>query len=184
ELDNEGIARGGHNKAYLFTDPYITLGDAFQLDSEPLDIWWNWVQPAIKQWHDHLGLELSAKARRKRTVNHPSAVVVHPEPLPSSPRQLALYTHEGMDVIFQEQLNSSWPEQERSPNDAAPYSGITSTTARAQRSSTKRSGALVDTADGSTGLSRKQRQGSHPSTGKSGQGSGSKRRRGGGSGTT
>ncbi|KAG6851587.1 hypothetical protein H0H87_000401 [Tephrocybe sp. NHM501043] len=182
--DNDGIVLGGTNKKVLFNDPANILGYGFQFHSEPLDIWWNWVRPAVKQWHDHLDLELSAKVKRERIVNRPSAIVVHPEPLPSLLSQLALNTHDHMDVIFKEQLDSSWPEHEPPPNDAAPYSGLTSTTARAQRSSTKRSSALVDSTDASTGLSRKRHQGSHPSTGKSGRGSGSKRRRGGGSGTT
>ncbi|KAG6842702.1 hypothetical protein H0H87_010959, partial [Tephrocybe sp. NHM501043] len=42
ELDNEGIARGGHNKKVLFNDPANILGYGFQFHSEPLDIWWNW----------------------------------------------------------------------------------------------------------------------------------------------
>ncbi|KAG6851415.1 hypothetical protein H0H87_001258 [Tephrocybe sp. NHM501043] len=184
ELDIDGIVLGGTNKQLLFLRPQSILGYGFKFHSEPLDIWWNSVRPAVKQWHDHLDLELSAKVKRERTVNRPSAVVVHPEPLPSLPSQLALNTHDHMDVIFKEQLDSSWPEHEPPPNDAAPYSGLTSTTARAQRSSTKRSSALVDSTDASTGLSRKRHQGSHPSTGKSGRDSGSKRRRGGGSGTT
>ncbi|KAG6825497.1 hypothetical protein H0H87_009403 [Tephrocybe sp. NHM501043] len=176
-LGPDGIMRGGQTKLFLFLHPQTVLGHRFQFHSEPFDIWWNWVHPAVKQWHDHLDLELSAKVKRKRTVTHPSAALVHLKPLPSSPSQLALNTHEHMDVIFKEQLDSSWPVPERSPNDAAPFSGTPSTTARAQRSS-----ALVDLADGSTGLSRKRPRDSQASVGGSGQGSGSKRRRGGESG--
>ncbi|KAG6851232.1 hypothetical protein H0H87_001364, partial [Tephrocybe sp. NHM501043] len=40
--DNDGIARGGHNKQLLFLRPQAVLGHTFKFHSEPLDIWWNW----------------------------------------------------------------------------------------------------------------------------------------------
>ncbi|KAG6815148.1 hypothetical protein H0H87_004688, partial [Tephrocybe sp. NHM501043] len=186
--DNDGIARGGHNKAYLFTDPYITLGYGFKFHSGRLNHWWKHVRLAVHQWHQHLDAQQFAKIETDDTESDhedgESAEVRSSELFQSSASQLVLDTHEHMDIIFKRQLSSKWPEQERPPNDAAPYSGLTSTTARAQRSSTKRSSALVDSTDASIGLTHKRHQGSRPNAGESGQGSGSKRRRGAGSGTT
>ncbi|KAG6809810.1 hypothetical protein H0H87_011531, partial [Tephrocybe sp. NHM501043] len=67
ELDTDGTVLGGTNKKVLFNNPANILGYGFQFHSEPIDIWWNWVQPAVKQWHDHLDLELSAKVKRECT---------------------------------------------------------------------------------------------------------------------
>ncbi|KAG6823643.1 hypothetical protein H0H87_000609, partial [Tephrocybe sp. NHM501043] len=65
--DKDGMPRGGHHKANLFTDPYITLGYAFKFYSGPLNHWWKQMRLAVHEWHHHVDVEQLAKVEMDDT---------------------------------------------------------------------------------------------------------------------
>ncbi|KAG6812335.1 hypothetical protein H0H87_009870, partial [Tephrocybe sp. NHM501043] len=111
EIDNDGIVRGGIDKKWLFNDPDTILGSGFEFNIVPFDNWWKWVRSAVKQWHDHLKLELS-KVKPQPAVTAQSPEVITLEPLRLPPSQIVLTTHKVMDEVFQLRLTSDWLEQD------------------------------------------------------------------------